>query len=50
LNLQIRTTKDDLKIKDKIEVKYLVKNMLTEPDKNLIISFPFEIEIEPKLR
>lgn len=48
MNISIRALKDDLIINEKIEVKYLVKNMLIAPEKNLIVNFPFEISIEPK--
>lgn len=44
LNIGIRAKKDDLAIKEKIEVQYEVKNLLVSPSKHLIKTFSFDFE------
>ncbi|MBI5807514.1 MAG: PHP domain-containing protein [Ignavibacteriales bacterium] len=48
LNIGIRAKKDDLAIKEKIEVQYEVKNLLVSPSNHLIKTFSFDFESQEK--
>lgn len=48
LNINLRAKKDDLPIKEKIEVRYEVMNLFISPDKHLIKNFSFDVEFQTK--
>lgn len=44
----VRANKDDVSLAEKVKVEYEVKNLLTAPDKGIMVNFEFDINVTPK--
>lgn len=44
----VRASKDDVSVSESVKAEYEVKNLITAPQKGIIVGFSFDVEVTPK--